>query len=474
MPQLPADYVTMKPALLGIVPKPSKVELREGEFVFGETLRIGKEVEKALGSTLAKFGVKIEIDCEDPQIVVKEDPALGVESFRLDVAPEKITIAHHDKAGRVYALAALEQLLYLAFRYGAERAFLNCGVMEDRPHFSWRSAMLDSSRHFQSVETIVRLLNAMGRLRLNRFHWHLTDNDAWRYPSKGVPELSTIAQRQKGSYTVEDFQRIREVAGENGIEIVPEVDFPGHNNGLLTIHPELRCLPDKFSTEVCIGSETTLNFVKARLDEVMELLPESRYFHIGGDEAWDGWWRQCPKCQAKMKELGLDTPRQLEAWFMRQISQYLVDHGKTPISWRTEAILTPQNILQCWGNAGDMYGCAYHDQGKNLVISSLDNAYYMDYPQNAEEPRFHWMPLLPEESVYSANPASHMGEVLGDRLLGADCPLWTEMVPEWRIGAKFFPRLVAAAESMWTTQPKDYHDYLSRRLALEAAGLEWW
>ncbi len=474
MPKLPADYVITKPAIFGIIPKPAKAELHDGEFVFGESLRLCPEAEKFLGNTLAKFGVKVEVDEVNPQIAVEEDPSIWMEGYAVEIEPEKITLSHSDNAGRVYALAALDQLLYLAFRYGAERAFLNCGIIEDCPHFPWRSAMLDSARHFQSADTIVRLLKAMGRLHLNRFHWHLTDSDAWRFPSKGVPELSTIAQRQKGSYTVEDFQRIRKVAAENGIEIVPEVDFPGHNNGLLALRPELRCLPDSFGNEVCIGSETTMEFVKARLDEVMELLPESRYFHIGGDEAWIGWWRQCPKCLAKMKELGLDGPRKLEEWFMRQVSQYLVDKGITPISWRTEAILTPQNILQCWGNAGDMYGCAYHDEGKNLVISSLDNAYYMDYPQNAEEPRFHWMPLLTEESVYSANPASHMGEVLGNRLLGADCPLWTEMVPEWRVGKKFFPRLVAAAESLWTTQEKDYHDYLSRRIALEDAGYEWW
>lgn len=470
----PSDYVELSPALLGLVPKPLKAELSPGEFDFGDAIRLSGIVAEWLQPVFDKFGVKCVIDDAQPQMAAMEDGSLGNEAFAIEVSSDKIDIRYGDYAGQVYAMGAMEQLLYLAFRYGRDQAFLECGRIEDRPHFRFRGVMLDCARHFQSVATVKRLLKAMSRLRMNYFHWHLVDNHGWRLPSDGCPELNTLGSLEKGAYTKADIAEIRSCAKKYAIEIIPEIDFPGHNHGALSLHPELRCLPDSFGNEICLGGEASMAFVKARYDETLALFPESRYFHIGGDEAWDGWWRQCPKCQAKMKELGLATPRKLEEWFMRELSQYLVDKGITPISWRTEAILTSKNILQCWGNAGDMYACAYHDKGENLVISSMDGSYYMDYPQSSSEPRMHWMPLLFEEATYMSNPASHMGEKLGNRLLGVDLPLWTEVVPEWRVGTKFFPRLVAGAEALWISHPKIFSEYLDRRQALEYAGYAWW
>ena len=471
-----ADYVQFDPAILSLIPKAAKAEVSSGEFKFGKELRLSSGALERLAPTLELFRVTALSDDVDPQVSVKEDASLGTEAFRLEITPEKILVTYGDKSGKIYALSAVEQLLYLGFRYGADQAFLECGIVEDKPRFSWRAVMLDSARHFQRVSTIVRLLKAMGRIRLNRFHWHLVDNQGWRCPSDGAPKLTGLQEYEPGCYTCEEIALIRKTAAENGIEIIPEIDYPGHNHGAVSLYPELRCQvkDSEKGNEICLGSQAAMDFVKARYSEVFALFPESRYFHIGGDEAWDGWWRQCPVCQAKMKELGLESPRKLEEWFMRQVSQFVLDNGRIPISWRTNAILTPQNILQCWGNPGDMYGCAYHDQGKNLVIASNDCSYYMDYPQSTSEPRMHWMTYLNEESVYGSNPAYHMGAVLGDRLIGLECPLWTEVVPDWRVGVKFFPRLVAAAESAWTCQPKNYNDYLNRRQSLDLAGYLWW
>ncbi len=471
----PADYVSFAPSIFGLLPKPRKAVLTEGEFVFGKELHVSPALFRELGETLGKFGVECVVDGDNPAVSAHNDASIAPEGFRIEITPGRISVAFSDDSGRRYALSALEQLLYLAFRFGADSALLECGVVEDAPCLKWRGVMLDSARHFQSADTICRLLKAMGRLRLNRFHWHLTDCQGWRIPSASAPELNTLSALQEGCYTVSDIERIRRVALENGISIIPEIDFPGHNQGLLSLHPELRCHPELLPNEICLGNPASLEFAKARYAEAMALFPESKYFHIGGDEAWDGEWRACTKCQAKIQELGLGSARELEAWFMRTLSEFLIDNGRTPISWRTPAILTPQNILQCWGNANDMWGCAMHDQGKNLVISSIDNAYYLDYPQSAGEPRLQWMVMLPEEGIYAANPAAHMGEALGDRLLGLECPLWTEIVPEWRIGAKCFPRLVAASEAAWLPfDKKNYQDYLGRRTALELAGLEWW
>ncbi|MGN0867805.1 MAG: family 20 glycosylhydrolase [Oligosphaeraceae bacterium] len=470
----PTSYEPLAPAFAGAVPRSLECKRGAGEFLFGKTLSLNPLAAERLGETLRRFGTE-PVPCEgDAQLVLSQEATLPAEGFRLEVTPSRISLAFSDASGRIYGLNTLEQLLYLAYRYGADQAMLECGTLTDQPRLPWRGVMLDSARHFQSAEVVKRLLRAMGRLRLNRFHWHLTDGEGWRLPCPGAPELSTLGRLQEGGYRVEEIQEIRAVARENGIMIVPEIDFPGHNGGLLTLHKELRCDPEGASNEVCLGNPDSLAFAKARFQEAMELFPESRYFHIGGDEAWDGNWRACPKCQAKCRELGLPSARKLEEWFMRELSQFLLDHGRTPISWRTEAILTPENVLQCWGNANDMNACAWHDKAENLVISSIDNAYYLDYPQSPEEPRFSWMVNLSEEGVYSANPAAHMGEKLGTRLLGLECPLWTELVPEWRLGAKFFPRLVAAAESAWSPAGGSFGDYLSRRRALELAGYLWW
>lgn len=472
----PAHYETIAPALTGGIPRCMESTRQEGEFRFGKRLAMSPGAVAVLGETLRKFGTE-PVPCQEGaqvSLAPGASPALPPEGFRLEVTPREIHLEYGDESGRFYGLTALEQLLYLAYRFGADQAFLECGTLVDCPRLPWRGVMLDSARHFQSPDTVKRLLRAMGRLRLNRFHWHLTDCEGWRIPCKGAPELAQLGTLQEGGYTLQDIQEIRQVARENAIAIVPEIDFPGHNLGLLRLHRELRCDPQGESGEICLGNPDSLAFAKARFQEAMELFPESQYFHIGGDEAWDGNWRACPKCQAMCRKLGLPSARKLEEWFMRELSQFLVDQGKTPISWRTEAILTPRNVLQCWGNANDMGACAWHDQGENQVISSIDNAYYLDYPQASEEPRFCWMVNLSEEGVYSANPAAHMGEKLGKRLLGLECPLWTELVPEWRLGAKLFPRLVAAAESAWSPWGGSFGDYRSRRCALELAGYAWW
>ncbi len=471
----PESYASIAPAFSGTLPRGRECCLGEGEFAFGAQLTVAPEAMPFLGECLQLFGVEA-IPCnENPQVALASCTGLPAEGFRLTVSSGRILVEYGDQGGLVYGINALEQQLYLAFRFGADQAFLEAGTLEDAPRLVWRGVMLDSSRHFQNADTVKRLLRAMGRLRLNRFHWHLSDNEGWRMPSQGAPELNALASLQKGAYSPGEIAEIRQVAKENAIQIIPEIDFPGHNHGLLELHPEFRCDKEHFSTEICLGNPGTLAFAKARIQEAMELFPESTYIHLGGDEAGDWFWNRCPVCQAKCAELHLENTRKLEEWFMRELSQFVVDRGRIPITWRTDAILTPKNVLQCWGNANDMRECTAHDNLSHQVISSIDNAYYLDYPQAFEEPRFPWMVQLSEEGVYSANAGAHMEGILGDRLLGLECPLWTEVVPQWRVEAKLFPRLVAAAESAWSpVKTASFADYQSRKKALHLAGYKWW
>lgn len=457
----------MKSSLDCLIPRPVSIEAAEGTFGFAAGVRTSVA---PLAALLERFGVAV--NAGGAGVIELADAAMPADGFEITITPQKMTIAAGDAAGRMYGINAAEQLLWNAFAVGADAAKLACGHITDYPRLKYRGVMLDSARHMQSAETIRELLKSMARLRLNVFHWHLTDGDGWRAPSAGAPKLNTLAARQAGCYTAEEIRSICELAEELHIQVVPELDLPGHSIGLLSLYTHLRCHEDIPSHELCLGNPETAEFMKARLDEFMALFPNSKIIHLGGDECWVGGWKSCEKCQAKYQELGLTDYRQLEAWFITEMVKYVEAHGRRAMVWNSEAVMPPGVLSQEFNDPMSMWRLAC--ERTNEVVSSICGGFYLDYPQNVNDPHEPWMTMIDEQAIYLAEPAAHMGDALKERLVGVEAPLWTEIVPDWRVRAKLFPRIIAVAENGWiAAAEKDWQDYKRRKEVLEAVGYTW-
>ena len=331
--------------------------------------------------------------------------------------------------------------------------------------FEHRGFMLDVSRHYMPPEEIKKLLDAARILGLNRMHWHLTDDQGWRIEIRKYPELTEkgsvrgwscfggtpIWERNSGFYTQEEIRDLVAYAAERGIEIIPEIEIPGHAAAMLAACPQLACRKDNtgrrwkdrveisggiFPSLVCAGNPETLPFQKDVLDEVTELFPFPMV-HIGGDEAVKVRWRRCPDCQKRIREENLSSEDALQRRLVLQIGEYLSGKGRKTIVWNdvlAGGLPPPYFIVQQW-MGGEAATRAFMDGGGSVIRS--DNTYfYMDYPYGEiDVGRIREMPVIPDYA-----------KGLEDRLLGFECPLWTERVTSLERAAwLLFPRLTAVS-----------------------------
>ncbi|MCR5567014.1 MAG: family 20 glycosylhydrolase [Clostridiales bacterium] len=333
--------------------------------------------------------------------------------------------------------------------------------------FRHRGFMLDVSRHYMPAEEIRKLLQAAAFLDMNRMHWHLTDDQGWRIEIRKYPLLTEVGavrgdsffggtpvkERNSGFYTQEEIREIVRFAGSLGIEIIPEIEIPGHAAAMLAAYPAFGCRRNEtekwqdhveisggiFPSLICAGSDGAIAFLKDILDEVTELFP-SDMIHIGGDEAVKYRWRRCPDCRRRIRELGLPSEDALQRWLVLEIGEYLAGKGRRTVVWNDvlEGGLLPGHfIVQQW-MGGEEKTRTFMENGGSVIRS--DTAYcYMDYPYGAiDVKRIREMPRIPD---YAAG--------LEDRLLGMECPLWTERVTDLdRAAYLLFPRLTAMSLRM--------------------------
>lgn len=392
----------------------------------------------------------------------------GAWSIRIENG--KIVLSAGETTGIRYAFSALTQMLFTAGIEAQKEDALDCVLIEDEPRFTWRSFMLDSARHFQKIDVIKRVLNVCAALRLNTFHWHLVDNQGWRLPISATSKLTAAGRYSDGQYTRAELKDVVAHAKKLGITIVPEVDIPGHSNMLITNYPQLACDPANPGSELCIGNPDTLEFMKNVFRELMEIFTESPVIHIGGDEADTAHWEQCGKCRAAMEQRGLKSMRELENAFMVDMSRFIVENGRTPMIWGTCSgqVYPADTIIQVWLDIREPLRVAPNG---NKTVYSVHTSLYFDYPANLSEPWETWMFELKESGVYMTDPYIIWAEKVKDSILGTEACLWTETVPQWRVMQKILPRIFAYSECAWSAvDRKDYHDFVSRKELLEAAG----
>ena len=457
-----------------LIPRPMHAELQPGGMELARLRHCRAAAEfggflPMLTELGRRFGLPWQ-EGDGEGIVLAADPELPGNGFRLRLLPEHVTLEAADPAGMRYAVGALEQLLFSALITGPRAARLPRGVIVDAPRFPWRGFMLDSARHFQPVETILAVLTELAKFRINRFHWHLCDNDGWRIdlgPALPTPEFFL---NNRGVYSADDIARIAAHAKFLGIEIIPEFDIPGHSAALLRCHPECSCSGTTGGAELCVGSRVARDTAKRILGRVMKLFPDSRFIHLGGDEAETAAWEKCPVCAEALRAKKLAGWRELEHDFMLEMVDFVLAAGRTPIVWGlcSDLAWPPEAIVQCWLDIREPIRVAAR---KCRSIYSVHTSLYFDYPENPAEPHESWMFELSRSGVYMTDPHIIWPEKVADSVQGVEACLWTETVPPWRVMAKLRPRLPALAECAWSPREgRDWADFARREAHLHAAG----
>lgn len=410
---------------------------------------------------------------DTPVLTFEEDASLPAEGYTLCIQPGGITLRSSGEAGKYYGLQTLFQLPEAPAAGG--QLVLPCGKIDDAPRYGHRGFMWDVSRHFFGAAEVKKVLDQMARLKMNVFHWHLSDDQGFRIESKKFPRLNEVGSQRpdeagSGYYTQEEIRDIVSYAAARHIEIIPEIDLPGHTTAIIAAYPELSCSgePAEVATQggvytriLCAGNEKVYDFLYELLDEVLSLFP-GPYFHIGGDEAPKHEWKQCPKCQAKMAQLGLGSEEELQAWFTVQLVDYLKSKGKTTIGWNemlTSGKLEPGAVAQYWKELGPCYSYPELAKGRRFIFSNNEE-FYFDYP--------YAMVSLMATYLYEPHMQEHT-DIPAEQILGLEAPLWCERVPDIQTAHRqIFPRMLAIAENAWTLpQHKDYDEFLKRAEAYE-------
>lgn len=495
-----------------VIPAPGRVAERPGQFALPRRLTVARDPQAAfeaghLASRLSTgYGadVAVRVDSSDSAAdiaLVIDDccKALGPEGYQLTVDTATITLRGAAPAGLFYGVQTLLQLIR---RQPGGDAAIDCVSVEDAPRFCWRGAMLDVSRHFLPFDFLLKFVDLLAIHKLNVLHLHLVDDQGWRIEIKKYPRLAevggyrekTLVGRAKanpgqpaydpaqetfddiphaGFYTQQQARELVAYAAQRHVEIVPEIEMPGHAQAAVAAYPELGCVDEpvpvspRWGIHSCLfnPSERTLGFLQDVLSEIVEIFP-SRYIHIGGDEAVKTQWKQSPAVQQRMRELGLADEHALQSYFIRRMDAFLTSKGRCLIGWDEilEGGLAPNAAVMSWrGEAG---GIDAASKGHDVVMAPHAHT-YLDYYQS--EDRDHEPLAFPKvvtlETVYDYDviPAE-LAEERAGHILGAQCQLWSEYMPdEKQVEYMAFPRLCALAERTWSPQSrKDYPSFLNR------------
>lgn len=415
------------------------------------------------------------LENEDFEKTVKTviDPDIeGDETYILKITPTGVTLASPTQEGLFRGRQTLGQLAFLS-----ADGKLACCRIEDSPRYRYRSFMLDSARHMPSVRQIKKMIDAAALFKFNVFHWHISDDQGFRFESKKYPLLNEIGSYRKSSdfgkkhvsgryggfYTREEMADVIKYCRDRFITVIPEIDMPGHVSSLIASYPYLSCEEKPidvvtkqgiFPDILCAGKVTTYSFVKDLLDEVCEVF-DGEYIHIGGDEAPKTKWRRCPYCRAKIAKEGLKNEEELQGFFVNEIAEYLKSKGKKVICWNEslKSGLVGGITAQMWMDRDDL--CVkYANAGGDVIISDFYH-YYLDYPYG----------MTPLDKVYNYKPESNKLNAVGrQRIIGVETPLWSEFIDNDRqMEFMFFPRMTAVAEAGWTDEAnKNCADYKLR------------
>jgi hexosaminidase len=417
------------------------------------------------------------------------------ESYTLDVTPEGVRIQAKTDAGIFYATRTLLQLLppqvFSPTPVTNVEWAIPCCHIEDAPRFKWRGLMLDCCRHFFPVEFVKRYIDLLALHKFNRFHWHLTEDQGWRIAVDKYPKLTEIAawrtekdgSRYGGFYTKDEMRDVVAYAAARHVTVVPEIEMPGHCTAALAAYPELSCTGGPFEVPArwgvfkevyCAGNDEVFTFLENVLDEVLAIFP-GEFIHVGGDECPKERWKECPKCQARIKAEGLEDEHGLQSYFIRRIEKHINAKGRRLIGWDEilEGGLAPNATVMSW--RGIQGGIASARQGHDAVMCPGTHCYFDFYQSEDRDNEPHAIGgFTPVDKTYSYEPVPE--ELNADEarhILGVQGNVWTEYIATTdHVEYMAYPRACALAEVAWSPKEKRNWDDFSTRLAAHLARLD--
>ena len=497
---------------INIIPQPSSVQVFEGECnISGASFRIDKKFADEVKAAVDRFTESLQfasgkkIGRGKASFVFVQSDEIVKEGYSIEVSKNKVLIKAADYNGVLYAIETIKQMLPVEIYTkkpcdGGDWTLPYMSIV-DQPRFAYRGLHLDVARHFFDVDQVKKYLDIMAIHKLNTFHWHLTDDQGWRIEIKKYPLLTEVGSIRKETlkghfrrskefdgtpygegmwYTQDQIREVVAYAASKGITVIPEIDLPGHMVAALAAYPELGCTGGPYDVwctwgitkdVLCVGKESTIEFLRNVLTEVCELFP-SEYIHIGGDECPKDKWKECPHCQAKIKELGLVGTEKysaeyfLQSYITRQMEEFLATKGKKIIGWDEilEGEISENVTVMSW--RGNKHGLEAVKRGHDVIMVNKGSLYF-DYYQIKDRTK---EPLtigghVSVEKVYSYEPyMDEMTEQEKTQVLGIQANMWTEyMTSNEYLEYMILPRLSALSEIQWCSPTgKDYERFLTK------------
>ena len=442
--------------MLNLIPYPSgSVEALPGKFTCPKEL--GADLGGFENWCVEAFAQRMGFAAEG-RIWLKlvQNAEIPGEGYRLTVAKELVTLSASTELGIVWGLTTLAALM--------NGDGVPCCSIEDSPKYIHRALSLDCARHFFPAEEVKKIIEEISLAKMNVLHWHLADDQGWRIESKKFPKLHTTSREY---FTQDEIRDVVEYARIRGVEVIPEIDMPGHTTGILAAYPEFSCSGKEvklataggiYPVILCAGQDKTFAFLDELLEEIIPLF-HSKRFHIGGDEAPKSEWKKCPHCQKKMEELGITAIENLQGYFTSRVIDILKKYDKQPVCWN-EALLSsnvPEEIqVQYWTLQHRETMERFVENGGKWIYSDMFEL-YLDYPYS----------MSSLKKVYETRP--HFGKKSSGEapnLLGLEGCLWAEHITEEaRLEKLLFPRIYALAELNWCGR-RDYKEFKTRLKAI--------
>ncbi len=504
---------TTESTTVSIIPEPMEMIISDGEYQLPKKTKIflhSKNTElKSIAEYLiqrlrtASKGFKFEIaekaaEVEESGIhfVINEEPSqiISDEGYYLDIE-NSVIITANTPQGIFYGVQTLFQLMppeIMGSTQTVAQIELPTLSITDKPRFAHRGMMLDVCRHFVGVDSVKRFIDLIAMHKMNSFHWHLTEDQGWRIEIKNYPLLTEIGSKRhetiveknfdpyigdgtqyEGYYTQEDILDIVAYAAGRYINIIPEIEFPGHSGAALASYPYLGCTGGPYEVETtwgvhpdvyCAGNDSVFQFAEDVLTQVMELFP-SKIIHIGGDECPKIRWKECPKCQARIKEEGLKDEYELQSYFIKRLEKIINKNGRTLIGWDEilEGGLAPNAMVMSW--RGTQGGIEAARQKHFVVMSPGTHCYFDHYQGDPELEPFAIGGYTPLKKVYSYEPIpEELNKEEAKYILGAQANVWTEYMPTYKhMEYMVTPRISALAEVVWSpAEKRDWEDFQKR------------
>lgn len=516
---------------LNIIPQPVSVETKPGKFtITKKTVIAASDDEDRKTANLFNdylqqvYGFKLDIDKQKGKNYIRIGTkrfiqAPDKDAYSLTVTPDGVTISGDTYNGTFYGMQTLIQLLPAEKTTTFNIPLVN---INDYPRFAYRGMHLDVGRHFFPVSFVKKYIDYLALHKMNYFHWHLTDDQGWRIEIKKYPRLTTVGgfrngtligrypgtgndnQTYGGFYTQDEIKEIVQYAADRHITVIPEIEMPGHSSAAIAAYPYLSCFPEEptkiptspstesvqqqangrkklvqetwgvFEDVFCAGNDSTFLFLQDVMDEVLPLFP-STYIHVGGDECPKENWKRCPKCQARIRQLGLKDEHELQSYFIQRMEKYLNSKGRTLIGWDEilEGGLAPNAVVMSWrGEQGGIDAAKQNHQ----VIMTPGNYVYFDHSQTKNEDSITIGGYTSVEKVYSYEPVpKELNDSQAKYVMGAQANLWTEYIKyPSKIEYMIFPRLSALSEVLWSPKERRNWNDFEQRLQTQFKRYDRW